>query len=469
MKFKFLTLFLALALATGLSAAEYGKFDSLAAQAAADLQKALAELAEAQKQIAEEKIPLAAKLNQMEEDIARKRRDLERAQRAQDNKLVELNALKAELKKRGDEQQYLVSLLNEYARLFETRVHITEVQAYQPAVEKAKAAVENADLTAVEKLERQTALLRTSLERLKNLEGGHIFAASALSPAGLMQKGKVALAGPVALFVDDAGAVAGLAELQLGSPEPSVIEVGAEFLPGIKQVVAGQPGEIPLDGSQGNALKLSAIKETWGEHILKGGPVMAPILLLGLICLLICAYKIFQIRRIRVATPKDLQGILECLRQEDRDGSLAIAGLFNGPIGDLLITAVNHAREKKEYLEEVLYEKMLLTKPRIERLLPFIALAAAAAPLLGLLGTVTGMINTFNLITVYGTGDPKTLASGISEALITTEFGLIVAIPALLIHAFLSRKVKGVLGTMEQLTVGFINGVPEANNNPHEK
>jgi biopolymer transport protein ExbB len=71
------------------------------------------------------------------------------------------------------------------------------------------------------------------------------------------------------------------------------------------------------------------------------------------------------------------------------------------------------------------------------------------------------MINTFKMISIFGTGDPKTLSSGISEALVTTEFGLIVAIPCLLIHAFLSRKMKNVLGSMEELSVGFINGIPE--------
>jgi len=128
---------------------------------------------------------------------------------------------------------------------------------------------------------------------------------------------------------------------------------------------------------------------------------------------------------------------------------------------------VDHAREQKDYLEEVLYEKMLEARPNLERLLPVIALTAAAAPLLGLLGTVTGMINTFNMITIFGAGDPRTLSGGISEALITTEFGLIVAIPALLLHAFISRKVKGLLGSMEQTTVAFINGVPGPEESPN--
>ena len=114
-------------------------------------------------------------------------------------------------------------------------------------------------------------------------------------------------------------------------------------------------------------------------------------------------------------------------------------------------------------IEEILYEKMLHTKPKLERMLPFLSLAAATSPLLGLLGTVTGMINTFKLITVFGTGDPKRLSSGISEALVTTEYGLIIAVPCLLLFALLSRKAKGILASMEQTAVGFVNGLAARN------
>ncbi len=127
------------------------------------------------------------------------------------------------------------------------------------------------------------------------------------------------------------------------------------------------------------------------------------------------------------------------------------------PVGTMLAAAIDHTREPSELIEEVMYEKVLATRLRLERFLPFIAISAAAAPLLGLLGTVTGIINTFKLITVFGSGDVKTLSSGISEALVTTEFGLIVAIPSLLIHAFLSRKARSIINDMEQAAVAFLN------------
>jgi biopolymer transport protein ExbB len=106
----------------------------------------------------------------------------------------------------------------------------------------------------------------------------------------------------------------------------------------------------------------------------------------------------------------------------------------------MLAAGVEHLREPRDLIEEVMYEEVLTTRLRLQNMLPFIAICAAAAPLLGLLGTVTGMINTFKLITVFGTGDVKTLSGGISEALITTKFGLIVAVPSLLLPPFFPAK-----------------------------
>lgn len=129
------------------------------------------------------------------------------------------------------------------------------------------------------------------------------------------------------------------------------------------------------------------------------------------------------------------------------------------PTGQMLEDAVDHFEYPPALIEEVMYERMLQTKLKLEALLPMIAISAAAAPLLGLLGTVTGIINTFKLITVFGSGDVKTLSGGISEALITTEFGLIAAIPALLLHAFLARKAKGLVNHMERGGVSLINTI----------
>jgi len=435
--------------------------DSVTVTAQADLQAALAELTATRQQVEAERLPLAQRLRELEQAVLARRRELERAQRFQENQLVELNALKAEVKRRGDEVKFLGALLAEYLRAFETRIHISEVARFKEAVDAAKHAAEAPELTEAERLTRQAALLEVSLNRLEGALGGERFAGRALAPSGRLERGQFALLGPVALFASEESPATGVAELQLGSPEPTVRPVPGDFAAAIQQVARTGVGEFPFDASLGNALKLDATRDDLWTHIKKGGPVMVPILLLGLTALGIFVTRWVVISRIRVATPADLQAILTALRRGDRTKATAHASSIAGPVGDMLHVAIDHCREPKEYIEEVMYEKMLATRPKLEKLLPFIALSAAAAPLLGLLGTVTGMINTFNMITVFGTGDPKTLAGGISEALITTEFGLIVAIPSLLLHAVLSRRVRGVLAGMEQTAVAFINGLPD--------
>jgi biopolymer transport protein ExbB len=128
-----------------------------------------------------------------------------------------------------------------------------------------------------------------------------------------------------------------------------------------------------------------------------------------------------------------------------------------GPVRNVLISGLASRGEDRETLESVLQESILRELPRLERFLPTLNIMAAIAPLLGLLGTVTGMINTFHVITLYGTGDPRMMSGGISEALVTTMLGLAVAIPIMLIHTFLSRRVDHITGDMEEKAVALTN------------
>ena len=138
---------------------------------------------------------------------------------------------------------------------------------------------------------------------------------------------------------------------------------------------------------------------------------------------------------------------------------MQIAGERSHPAGAVMVKLVKTSEESPDLVEETLYEQLMGVQAKVSTWLPVIAITAATAPLLGLLGTVSGMISTFNLITLFGSGDPKPLAGGISEALITTLFGLVVAIPALIIHAFLSRRAQGIVQTTERLGLSFVNGL----------
>lgn len=459
--FQFRTLSLSIVFLLTASVLRGASMGEIERSVAKDLKGALQELSTLRDAIAEEKIPLAKQLNNLEVQVVEQRQNLGRAQRSADNKLVELNALKTELKGLRDEHNYIGGLLSEYVRVFETRIHIGEVQEYAPLINETKMAATNADLPFIEKSRQQIALLDGSLSRMERLMGGDTFEGHALSPSGVLEQGKFVVMGPVAVFASNESESGGLAQLQLGSAEPTVVDLGAATTSAVRELVATGGGMLPVDASLGNALKISATEDTLIEHLAKGGPVMVPIVGLGIIAVLIALFKWVRLSQNRLVAPADLQLIVNHIKTGNIDKARAHAGSIKGVVGDVLETAVENCREKKEYIEEILYERMLGAKPALESLLPVIALTAATAPLLGLLGTVTGMINTFNMITVFGTGDPRMLSAGISEALITTKFGLVTAVPALICHAIVSRKAKGILGSMEQVTVGFINGVPE--------
>jgi biopolymer transport protein ExbB len=270
----------------------------------------------------------------------------------------------------------------------------------------------------------------------------------------------------VAMFASSSGTAAGVLQQELNKADPTIAQLDAHLSDASRTLVTTGSGELVLDPTLGNAFKLSAMHSSLYDKLAEGGLVMVPLLGLGLASLILALVKWLQFSRVRLATEGDLQTVLKHLENEKPDLALKHARNIPGVAGDLLATAVQHVDEKKEYIEEILYEKMLGVRTRLERGLPFLALTATTGPLLGLLGTVTGMIATFKLISSFGSGDPKMLASGISEALMATATGMAVAIPALLLHAFLSRKAKSILGSMEQTAVGFVNGVPQSDDKP---
>ena len=128
----------------------------------------------------------------------------------------------------------------------------------------------------------------------------------------------------------------------------------------------------------------------------------------------------------------------------------------NNPLGRILKVAEDNKGIDVESLELKLEEAVLKERPAIESWLSTIKIISMVAPLLGLLGTVTGMIVVFQAITIYGAGDPKAMAGGISGALVTTVLGLIVAIPTVLIHTFLNGKAKGVTQILDEQSAGII-------------
>ena len=232
----------------------------------------------------------------------------------------------------------------------------------------------------------------------------------------------------------------------------------------VAAVLAGRDAVawLPLDLNDGQALARIEQRGTFWDWLRAGGPVMVPLALVALLGLLMILERAIFLTR----TDRDVDALLAAVSPRVRAGDFAGAATLvaqgGGPVRRVLRAGIEHGQRRVANLDEALQEAILAELPTLERFLGGLAVAAAVAPLLGLLGTVTGMINLFQVITVHGTGNARLLSGGISEALITTEAGLIIAIPLLLAHAWLSRQVRNLVSHMDRAAIVLINAIREA-------
>jgi biopolymer transport protein ExbB len=424
----------------------------------ARLEGVLSELAVERERIAREKLPLSRSVAALEAEVAELRRERDRFQKVQDSNTIDLASLTKQVDGLEDQEEFLESRLDEFARDFEGRLHIAELPTYESLTAAAKLANQNVSLEPEQRRAAKVSVVKAALERLRNQIGGQRFQGEALVD-GRLRSGQFVGVGPTVFFVTDERDGAGLVEAQLNAADPVMIPLPPDFAGGLADAAATGRGLLPLDPTLGKALKVEKARKTVGQYVADGGLVGYVIIGLGVAALLLTSFKALEIVRFRVAGHEQVDAILEDLAEGSQAAAAKRAGGIEGIAGEMLSIGVEHAAEGRGVLEELLFERVLRVRPTLERFLPFLAITAAAAPLLGLLGTVIGMINTFQLITIFGTGDAKSLSSGISEALMTTALGLVVAIPTLILHGALSRLAKRKLGLLEELSVAFVNGV----------
>jgi biopolymer transport protein ExbB len=455
----YLVIFSVLSLSLVFSAQAKITLKKAGASAQSDLKLALEELAELRSSIASEKIPLLKTVTNLEEDVRKKQNQVDRLLRLRDNSVMDLNRLRDQVKELKDHNNYAASLLDEFVHNFETRIDFSETQLYEDATQEAQSIIDDSDATQADRFVKQIEVIDIAINRLENLIGGYTFEGLALVPNGEIIDGTFAAFGPSVYFSAKDASVQGISIIKVNTVEAAIAIPGQKFNQGIQDLVHNKEGQIPLDPTRGEALKIVEGNDTLFEHLAKGGSVGAVIIALGVACLFIGLFKAHEITGYKTPSRTDVQEVLTFIEAGKVSEAQKFASILPGVGGELLGTGVENYETKRGNLEEILYEKIISAQPGLERFLPFMALTAAAAPLLGLLGTVTGMIKTFNLITLFGTGDAKSLSSGISEALVTTELGLCVAIPSLILHGLLSRMAKQKIGDLEQVSVSFINGV----------
>ncbi len=205
----------------------------------------------------------------------------------------------------------------------------------------------------------------------------------------------------------------------------------------------------PIDPTRGAMLALLVQVPDLKNRIEQGGLVGYVIIFIGLIGVLISLERLILL----VATSRKVKKQLKSKNPGDN------------PLGRIMRVYVKNPDVDTETLGLKLDEAILKEMPKIQRGLGALALLAAVSPLLGLLGTVTGIIETFQSITLYGTGDPRVMSGGISQALVTTVMGLLVAIPLLLSHSFLSSKSNALIQILDEKSTAFVALLAETNRN----
>ncbi|MCY4427419.1 MAG: MotA/TolQ/ExbB proton channel family protein [Halieaceae bacterium] len=195
------------------------------------------------------------------------------------------------------------------------------------------------------------------------------------------------------------------------------------------------------------------------EIVTAGGWLMIPIILCSIAALAICVERLVVLNAEKIAPPHLLALVWQQHKNQELDAAKLRSLRDSSPLGRILGAGLGNAHHGREVMKESIEEAASHVVHDLERFLNTLGTIAAVTPLLGLLGTVVGMIRVFTEIMVRGSGDPSLLAGGISAALTTTAAGLSVAIPALIMHRYLSGRVETIVLQLEQETIRLVDAL----------
>ncbi|WP_409433452.1 MotA/TolQ/ExbB proton channel family protein [Litorimonas sp. RW-G-Af-16] len=219
---------------------------------------------------------------------------------------------------------------------------------------------------------------------------------------------------------------------------------GGQISAAAKKVTNTNSGIVfaPIDPTRGELLKSFERVPSFKERFwVQGGPIGKIIIIMGILGVIFGVLNIIRLFLVKMAV-----GGQKRKAQPSK----------SNPLGRVMMAYEGSANKDADTVELKLDEAILKESPKFELGLNLLKLMAGIAPLLGLLGTVTGMIQTFQAMMIYGTGDPQLMAGGISVALVTTMLGLIAAIPLLILHSFCSSLARSIQGTLEEQSAGIV-------------
>ncbi len=385
----------------------------------------------------------SSKLNSARAELAKLERQAKSVQSTFDVNQRRVSVLEEQLKSAQGDFGEVFGLARAKAGEFKATLDSSLISAQYPTrtkvlgrVAESKALPNTDELNAIWKLmlneikyQRQVTTFSSSVN---NLDGGDVDI-TRIGPFSVFTKNG-------ADFLEyDSNAAEGVLPLTKLPRQP-----GGAVSKAASAVASASAGSLvfgPVDPTRGSLLKSFERVPDTGERIAQGGfigKIIVGLTILGVI------FGVLRIVMLFLTS--------SAVRSQKKKAQPS----KGNPLGRVMMAYEEAKGKDEEIIELKLDEAILRESPKLEFGLSFLKLGAGIAPLLGLLGTVTGMIKTFQAMMIYGTGDPQLMAGGISEALVTTMLGLIAAIPLLILHSFCSSLARGVQSTLEEQSAGII-------------
>jgi len=400
--------------------------------------------------IRKNKSALGQELSSVKSQLAARRENLESLKSQFQGLLDSKNALEKEIESEKEEIKAVSDTVYNAAKRTESLIENSPVSAEHPErPDRLDPLLTKKRFPGMAGIQQLVDIIWTEMEEsgeIRSYEGTYI------GPEHQKQNGQILRIGSLTAAYRQSDGQPGY--LQLGEKNRLVAVPGdpSWFVKkSLAKYMKGQSSHVPIDVSGGSVFQRMAQSRDVRDWLEAGGLLIWPILIVGAAGLILGLERFLFLLRIRSNSDKIMNNIMGFIQKEHWEEARAYCEKNKRfPTCNVLGTMFSHLGVTREAMENAIQESVLRQVPRLERFVATLSILAAVAPLLGLLGTVTGMINTFQVITLFGTGDPKLMSGGISEALVTTQLGLAVAIPIMLLHHFLERRVDKILGDIEE-------------------
>ncbi|WP_404840980.1 MotA/TolQ/ExbB proton channel family protein [Alteromonas sp. KUL42] len=400
----------------------------------ANINEAKQRLERTENKISKVRGALANEVRMLEQQVLRLRNETAVMRRKMDERTLSLSQLETRLSSWQEQHEYQLNLLDRFLlQSGEERVSLQQ-------------------LTILEKVQK----VGEQAQYHANQQVPHFTQGQVVLENGTIENAQTLSLGPITWYLSQDSNIAGIAAIKNGLLS-SISTFDLHEIDNLRTLANDRHGLIKLDPTLGRATTRQQASDGMVEHVIKGGVWVIPIVIFGVVSALIALFKVVQLWRLprvkRVVSGK----AMESINGSTESGSLGSCSdnSFEG-MQHALYHIAKHA-ETSAQCDDELFSQLQQDKIKLEKYNGTIAVTAAVAPLLGLLGTVSGMIETFRMMTAFGASDPEVISGGIAKALVTTELGLVVAIPALILNAVLSRKSRQYYDELESFALVLSN------------